>query len=220
MIWQGSALAVMLCLALPRVAGATTVTAGVNPIVKWNASTTGTLNLYPNYNKTTGQTNVSGVGTIVAATNGGYTGASGCTAAPTQSGTTDDFSNVQRPTGTNTTSCDYQNALSINVSTNSTSWNISEEMQSGPGTGFTLCGLINGSLYTGTPSSGSPMGASSITGASAAINETSCSGSGQLTLATGNSTPTSRWCSRTTPPAAISTSGKTFYCSSPRVPSA
>jgi hypothetical protein len=168
------------------------VTSGVNPIVKWNASTTATLNLYPNYKTTTGQTNGSGVASIIAATNSGYTGTAGCTSAPTQSGTTDDFSSVEKPTGTNTTACDYQDALSVGVTTNSTNWNVTEEMQSGPGTGFTLCGLINGTLYSGTPSAGSPMTGSTITGTSAAINETSCSGSGQLTLATGNSTPTSQ----------------------------
>jgi hypothetical protein len=178
--------------------GATTVAAGAsttvngsaNPIVSWNASTTGTLYLYPNYNPSTGQTNVSGIGTVVAATNAGYTGAGGCTSAPTQTSNIINYSNVSVPTGTNVTACDYKNALSIGVQTNdAVGWNVTQQLQLAPGTGFTLCALPNGSLYSGTPSAGSPMPSSSITGASAAINEGSCSGSGQQTLGTNSTTP-------------------------------
>ncbi len=174
---------------VPAVAS-TTISGSANPIVSWNAATTGTISLYPNYNPSTGQTLVSGVGSVVAATNAGFTGTTGCTSAPTQTSNIINYSDVSVPTGTNTTACDYKNALSIGITTNDTvGWNVTQQLQLAPGNGFTLCALPNGSLYTGTPSAGSPMTASAITGTSAAINETTCSGSGQETLGTNSTTP-------------------------------
>jgi len=201
-----TALVIIACaVAVPASANTTTVTGSVNPIVEWNAATTGTLNLYPNYVASTGVTNGSGIGSVVAATNAGYTGASGCTAAPAQTSNIIDFMNVSVPTGTNTTACDYQNALSINVSTNDTTgWNVTQNLQLAPGAGFTLCAILNGSLYSGTPRAAAPMGASSATGSSASINETSCAGS-QETLGKNNTTPT------TVTPITNQTTAGTFF---------
>jgi hypothetical protein len=168
----------------------TTVLGSANPIVVWNASTTGTLTLHPNYNPASGSSLASGIGSVVAATNAAFTGTLGCTSSPAQSSNVIDFSSVSAPTGTNTTACDYKNALAIGVQTNdSTGWNVTQQLQLAPGNGFTLCALPNGTLYTGTPSVGLPMPSSAITGASAAINETSCAGSGQQTLGTNSTTP-------------------------------
>jgi hypothetical protein len=168
----------------------TTVVGSAAPIVQWNASTTGTLQLNPNYNPASGQTLASGIGSVVAATTAGFTGTTGCTAAPAQTSNVVNYSNVGVPTGTNTTACDYKNALAIGVVTNDTTgWNVTQQLQLAPGNGFTLCALPNGTLFTGTPTAGSPMTASAITGAAAAINETTCSGGGQQTLGTNSVTP-------------------------------
>lgn len=107
----------------------TTVLGSANPIVSWNASMTGTLTLYPNYNAASGQTAASGIGSVVAATNGGFTGASGCTPAPAQASNVINYANVSVPAGANTTACDYKNALSVGVLTNdSTSWNVTQQI--------------------------------------------------------------------------------------------
>jgi len=191
--------------AQPAVAS-TTVTGTSNPIVEWNQAATGTLNLYPNYVTTTGQTNVSGIGAIVAASNTNFTGGAGCTAAPAQTSNIINFSDVYAPVTGYTTGCDYKNALSVGVTTNDTSgWNVSEILQLGPGTGIYLCGILNGSMYTGTPSSGSPMTGSSATTTSASINETSCSGTGQLGIGLASATPTSQTI------IATNTNSGTFY---------
>jgi hypothetical protein len=157
----------------------------------WNAQATGTLTLFPNYVATTGMTNPSGIGSVVAAANAGFTGAIGCTAAPTQTSNIVNFATVSAPATGNTTACDYKNALSIEVSSNDPNgFTVSEQLGIAPGTGFVLCGLPNGPLV-GTPSTSSPMGASTATSTSTSINETSCSGSGQITLGSGNTTPAS-----------------------------
>jgi hypothetical protein len=177
----------------PAGATTTTVTGSTTPIVEWGQATTGTLNLYPNYSATTGQTNVSGIGAIVAASNTNFTGGAGCTAAPAQTANVIDFSDIYAPVAGKTTGCDYKNALSVGVNTNDTNgWNVTELLQLGPGAGVYLCGILNGSLYTGTPSSGSPMSSSAATTTSASINETSCSGTGQLGIGLASATPTSQ----------------------------
>lgn len=180
------------------------MSAPTNPIVTWNATLTGSVNLYPNYDPTTGVSKSTGVGSVVAAANTGFTGSTGCTAAPAQSGTTIDFSNVLPPASGKTTACDYQNALSIGVTTNDTNgWSVAEQVSLAPGTGFTLCGIKNGA-FVSTPSTGTPMGASTATTTSTSINETAC-GTGQLTLGSGNTTPTSQSVSSS------STSVGTYY---------
>jgi hypothetical protein len=166
----------------------TTVTAGTNPIVMWNAQTTGTLTLFPNYVASTGMTNSSGTGSVVTATNSGFTGG-GCTASPAQTSNIIDFSRVIPPTAGNTTACDYQNALSIEITTNDTNgFTLSEELGLAPGTGFTLCSLPNDTTFV--KSTALPLGASTATSTSASINETSCAGANQVTLGSGNTTPT------------------------------
>ncbi|HTW83972.1 MAG TPA: hypothetical protein VMD91_07905 [Candidatus Sulfotelmatobacter sp.] len=179
--------------ARPAAATTTTVYGSGNPIVEWNQATTGTLNLYPNYSTTTGQTNVSGIGSIVAASNAAFTGGAGCTASPAQTSNIIDFSDVYAPAAGKTTGCDYKNALSIGVTTNDTNgWNVTELLQLGPGAGIYLCGIPNGTMYTGTPSAASPMTGSSATTTSASINETTCAGTGQLTIGAGSATPTAQ----------------------------
>jgi hypothetical protein len=189
-----SCIAVLVCvslLAFANVASAsTTVIGSATPIVQWNASTTGTLQLNPNYNPASGQTLASGIGSVVAATNAGFTGTTGCTSAPAQTSNIVNYANVSAPTGVNTTACDYKNALAIGVVTNDTTgWNVTQQLQIAPGNGFTLCALPNGTLFTGTPTAGTPMTASSIIATSAAINETTCAGGGQETLGTNSVTP-------------------------------
>lgn len=188
-----AALAAFAC-AGAAASASTTITGNVNPIVKWNTQITGTLNLAPNYDPTTGATKATGIGAVQAATNALFTGTPGCTPAPAQSGILIDFSNVQLPTAGNTTACDYKNALAIGVTTNDTTgWNVTEQLNLVPGTGITLCSLPNGTLFAGTPTAGSPMPATAVAaGSAAAINETSCAGGGQLTLGTGSGSPTAQ----------------------------
>jgi len=183
------ALLMMSALIVP-VSASTTISGSANPIVEWGAATTGTLLLNPNYSPSTGQTLGSGIGSVVAATNAGFTGTPGCTSAPAQTSNVINYSQVEAPAGTNTTACDYKNALAIEVQTNdAVGWNVTQQLQLAPGTGFTLCALPNGSLFVGTPTAGAPMPSSAIAGGSAAINETTCAGSGQETLGTNSTTP-------------------------------
>lgn len=179
-------------LAVPPVNSfaSTTVNASTTPIVSWNASTTGSITLYPNYSASTGQTNGS-VGSVVAASGAGYNGA-GCTTAPAQSSNFIDYS-IVAPSTTLVTTCDYKNALSIGVTVNSSgtpSWTVSEQLTLAPGTGFTLCSLLNGGT-TGTAAFTALPTGSGITGSSTAINESSCSTAtnNQYTLGVGSTTP-------------------------------
>jgi hypothetical protein len=202
----GAVAALALVASAAPAFASTTVTGTANPIVEWNQASTGTLNLYPNYVTTTGQTNVSGIGSIVAGSNSNFTGGAGCTAAPAQTSNIINYSNIYAPVSGYTTACDYKNALSVGVTTNDTNgWNVTEILQLGPGAGIYLCGILNGSMYTGTPSSGSPMTGSSATTTSASINETSCSGGGQLTIGAASATPTSQTI------IATNTNSGTFY---------
>jgi hypothetical protein len=176
----------------PARAATTTVTAGTQPIVAWSESVTGTLQLNPNYVSsaniaTNGQTNSSGIGTVVAGTNGAqYTTApNNCQTNPAQSSNIINFGNVSLPysSGTTTTACQYENALAIEVTTNDTTgWSVTQQLTIAVGSGFILCAIPNGSLTA----SGTPVPASSATATTA--SETTCGGS-QETLGNANATP-------------------------------
>jgi hypothetical protein len=173
----------------PASAATTTVTASTQPIVEWSASVTGTLQLNPNYVSsgsiaTNGQTNSSGIGTVVAALGSGYSPAgNNCQSNPTQTSNIINFGNVSLPIGSNVTACDYKNALAIEVTTNDTTgWSVTQQLTIAIGSDFILCAIPNGSLTA----SGTAVPTSSATSTTA--EETSC-GSGQETLGNNNATP-------------------------------
>jgi hypothetical protein len=176
---------------VPASASTTTVTASTQPIVAWSESVTGTLQLNPNYQSTTvlatnGQTNPSGVGSVIAGTTPATTysqSPNNCQTNPTQTSNIINFGAVSLPYSGFTTACDYKNALAIEVTTNDTTgWSVTQQLQIAVGTGFILCAIPNGALTA----SGTAVPASTATATTA--SETTC-GSGQQTLGNANATP-------------------------------
>jgi len=173
----------------PAFASTTTVTSSTQPIVAWSESTTGSLTLVPNYTAN-GVTNPSGFGSVVAATTtnaySGYLGGESCSMSVAQSGTFINYGLVYAPIGTARTVCDYQNAMLAIVTTNDTNgWTVTQQLQIAPSSDFILCATFPQVQVVKTL----PLTTSSYTGASAAINETSCSGGGQETLGFADLTP-------------------------------
>jgi hypothetical protein len=177
--------------AAPAFATTTTVTAATQPIVAWSESTTGSITLVPNYTANA-VTNPSGIGSIVSATgsatymgnaaNGGLS----CTASFAQSGNFINYGVVFSPITGKTSACDYQNAMLAIVTTNDTNgWTLTQQLQIAPSDGFALCAVFPQVQVVKTL----PLTTSSFTGTSAAINETTCSGTGQEVLGSGSNTP-------------------------------
>jgi hypothetical protein len=167
-------------------ASTTTITGNTNPIVAWSQSVSGTLTLIPNYTAL-GVTNGSGFGTIIPATNAGYSGNANqsCTPSVAQTGNVINYGLVYLPLGANYTVCDYKNALLTEVVTNDTTgWNVTQQLALAPSNGFRLCSIANGGGLTTVI----PLTLSTQTSASAAINEQNCTGA-QQTLGADNTTP-------------------------------
>jgi hypothetical protein len=183
------ALALTSLFAVPASASTTTVTASTQPIVAWSESVTGSITLVPNY--TANAVSSSSNASIVAASgsttySAGNAGHPSCTASVPQSSNYIYFGIVYLPIGAAYTNCDYQNAMLAIVTTNDTSgWTLTQQLQIAPSNGFTLCAVFPQSTLTKTL----PLTTSNITGTSASINETSCSGSGQQTLGSNDNTP-------------------------------
>ncbi|GAC1354920.1 MAG: hypothetical protein NVSMB31_15250 [Vulcanimicrobiaceae bacterium] len=129
----------MLASALP--AAAVTVNGSVT--VKWNTAIIATLALNTNYDATGAQqltapsiltNNNTGAGTCTAA------GAGSEVAATVNFGSiTPDFS---QPTG-----CLYKNGVDAKVTTNSTSWSMTETLAAAAVSGSVLCALGNGQTF-------------------------------------------------------------------------
>jgi hypothetical protein len=122
---------------------AATATSTVN--VKWNVTAIGTIKTFANYGGTaTVPTSTNSAGTINSALGATADTTSRCTggAAP---GTTApylvDFGNVQ-PDLANPTACIYNNAVAVQIQTNSTSWSVSESI-SAVTNGFIVCAVPN-----------------------------------------------------------------------------
>jgi len=183
------ALVLTSLFAVPASATTTTVTASTQPIVAWSESVTGSITLVPNYtaNAVTNTNNATIVGATGSTTySGGNAGYPECTSSVPQSGTYIYFGIVYLPFTGKYSNCDYQNAMLAIVTTNDTSgWTLTQQLQIAPSTGFTLCAVFPQSTLTKTL----PLTTSNITGTSPSINETSCSGSGQQTLGSGDTTP-------------------------------
>jgi len=173
--------------AAPAFATTTTLTASTQPIVAWSESTTGSLTLVPNYTANA-VTNPSGLGTIIAASSPGYSGNSGeaCTASFAQSGNFINYGVVYNPITPAVTACDYQNAMLAIVTTNDTNgWTVTQQLQIAPSSNIILCAVFPQVQVVKTL----PLTTSSFIGTSPAINESSCTGTGQETLGNTNNTP-------------------------------
>jgi hypothetical protein len=143
--------AVIGSTALP--AGAASVTVNTpNVTVKWNIAVSAALNFNTDYTVAAGS---SAQGTtspsIFGSDNGtAYTGASGCAgpgAAPAAN--TVDFGNIT-PSSVDYIDCYYVNAADAMITTNSTSWNVTEGLSAAMPTGYSLCVVPNGFTWAAT----------------------------------------------------------------------
>ncbi len=145
-----STLAAIAAGAGPALA-ATTKTGTVT--VQWNTQAIASLTLHTDYNASGTFNGGTQAGQILTGTNGG-TGA--CTAVdPTNTDLTVNFG-TPSPDGTNVTNCLYKSAVNAIISTNSTSWGLTEQATAGyTAANGTLCAFGNSVAF---PLSGAQAG--------------------------------------------------------------
>jgi hypothetical protein len=122
--------------------------------VQWKVTAIGTLKAYANYSGTVAApvtgTTAGTINSSMAAVADGTVRCSGGAVPGTTAPYLVDFGNVT-PDVANPTGCLYQNAVAVQVQTNSGNWGLSESLQTPPA-GFSVCALPNiGTAWPETP---------------------------------------------------------------------
>ena len=133
-------------LSAPLAASAATASGTVN--INWNTTVTAALTLNVNYTAA-GAAGAAqpATGTGLQSNNNG--GAGLCTAsAAAFSNTIIDFGTVTAD-ATHATGCLYRNAVVAQVTTNSVSWGLTQQLGAAPANSYLLCGFTNGTYAYG-----------------------------------------------------------------------
>ncbi|TAM60994.1 hypothetical protein EPN52_03945 [bacterium] len=166
-------MAFSIAFATPTFA-AVTKTGTVN--ITWNTSATASLSVNTNY-VSTGLFSATTVNELTTANGGTGT----CTASSPAVAGTDNFGTIS-PDFTNPTDCTYQNAVNLQVATNSVNWNVTEALGANPAGGYLLCALPNpGTSSWPLAATGAAMAATVSTRTSTSVSGGACAAGDALT---------------------------------------
>lgn len=141
------AVSTLAALGLAALAVAPAAAATQSGAVKmtWNVSVAATLNLTTNYAASTGAQGL------------GANSLQGAPAATCASGTSETAFNLTygslTPSVTTATACNYQRAIAAQVTTNSTSWSVTQFLSAAAPAGIGFCAFSNGAASASAPAS-------------------------------------------------------------------